>query len=193
MIKTEWRMSGPGRMEVLRPICGKAAWHIWFSHLRRVGEPDLILGSCFFQLRHKLFAELSHFWLNHYAAIGLIRVAFVIPLMIDLCRVESSELRHFGNNRIGPDLRGRDVGDGFFSGGLLLRRMIEDRGAILGADVGTLPVQSRRIVYGEEDIEQVLEGDYLRIERDLHNLGVAGFPGANILISRVGYLAARIT
>ena len=45
----------------------------------------------------------------------------------------------------------------------------------------------------EVDMEQVLETDDLRIERDLHDLGVACGPGADVLVRRVGHPTTGIS
>src|SRR2546425_11315798 len=55
----------------------------------------------------------------------------------------------------------------------LLRRIVKDRGPILGPDVPALPVQGRRVVDGEEDPQDVRERDDAGIERDLHGLRMA--------------------
>src|SRR5215813_8326225 len=112
--------------------------------------------------------------------------------MIFLRLVESVEFRHLSHNRLVPDFLACDVSDDFVSDGFLLRRVIEDRGAILRADIGALTIQSRRIVDRKEDFEQFLERDHLRIELDLHDLGVACFSRAYLFIRRIGHSAARI-
>src|SRR5919197_4190908 len=57
---------------------------------------------------------------------------------------------------------------------LLLRRVEEDRGAVLAADVRALAVPLSGVVRAPEEVEQLLVGDDRRIELDLHRLGVAG-------------------
>ena len=64
--------------------------------------------------------------------------------------------------------------------------------AVLVADVRALPVQLRRVVLGEEDGEQLLVGDALRVVGDLDDLGVARAVAADLLVGRVRGRAARI-
>src|SRR5262245_31602092 len=101
-------------------------------------------------------AELDDLWLNHHAAIALIRISLVIPLMIILSRVESVEFRQLSHNRLVPDFLLCDFSHDLFRDGFLLRRVIEDCGAILSADIGALTIQSRWIVDRKEDFEQFL-------------------------------------
>src|SRR5580693_5871000 len=70
-------------------------------------------------------------------------------------------------------------------GGFLLRRMKENRRAILRPEVGPLSIDLRRIVYAPEHLEQSLKTDLRRIERNLHDLSVPGLVGANILVRRI--------
>src|SRR5712692_3052296 len=63
--------------------------------------------------------------------------------------------------------------------------MVEDRRAVLRADVVSLPVGCRRVVDDEEHLEDFLEGHGLRVEGELDHLGVAGIPRADVLVARV--------
>ena len=70
--------------------------------------------------------------------------------------------------------------------------MDEDRGTVLIPDVPTLPVQLRRIVLAPEDVEQLAVGDPLGVERDLHDLGMAGRVRADVLVGRVPGVPAGV-
>ena len=105
-------------------------------------------------------------------------------------RRERLELRH---DRLIPQLLRLKLGDHALCRGLLLGTVIEDRRAILRADVGALAVEGGRVVDREEDVEQVFERDDLGIERDLYDLGVAGGSGADVLVRRVGDAPAGIS
>src|SRR2546423_8206970 len=72
-----------------------------------------------------------------------------------------------------------------FSSGFLFRRMIENHGTVLGADIRALPIQSRRIVVGPENVEELIVTDLRRVELQLNDLSVAGFIAANILVGRI--------
>jgi hypothetical protein len=69
----------------------------------------------------------------------------------------------------------------------------EDHRPVLAPNIGPLSVQGRRIVGGEEDLEDLSEGDDRRIELNLDNLCVAGTPRADTLIGRVRVRAPGIT
>ncbi|GEM_PF-7077349 len=57
-------------------------------------------------------------------------------------------------------------------------------GPLLGAFVGPLPVQLRRVVgHGRIDLQQVAEGDLLRVESDLYRFGVAGSARADLPVA----------
>src|SRR5688572_11032611 len=68
----------------------------------------------------------------------------------------------------------------------LLRRRVEDRRAVLRADVVALTVRRCRVVQTEEPLlEQRLVAQHRRIEHDPHRLGVAGFAVVRVVIRRV--------
>src|SRR6185503_6929567 len=56
----------------------------------------------------------------------------------------------------------------------LLRVLRADRRSILRADVVALPIQLRRIMRGEKDVEEIGIADLVRIEGDPDCLGVSG-------------------
>ena len=60
------------------------------------------------------------------------------------------------------------------------------------ADIGSLPIQRRRIVIGPENIEQLFVTNDRRIELDLDNFGMSGLIGANIFVGRIFRVAAGI-
>src|SRR3977135_4454921 len=71
--------------------------------------------------------------------------------------------------------------------------MIKNNGPVLVPDVGTLPIQSGRIVIRPENLEQMIVADNSWIELDLHHFRVAGGVAANIFVGRILGLAAGIT
>ena len=89
--------------------------------------------------------------------------------------------------------RGGQLFKGLFGGLLLVVRLVEDDRPILRAFVRSLTVEARRVVRPPEDGEQVVEGDDRGVVLDLNDFGVPGQPGANLLISRVRHVAARVS
>src|SRR5690606_13560985 len=79
-----------------------------------------------------------------------------------------------GDGLTRPQSGGVDVGDRVAGDALLLGGEREDRGAITGADVVSLPVQRGRVVDLEEEREDVPVRRLGRVEDDLHRFGVAG-------------------
>src|SRR5215470_19273233 len=70
--------------------------------------------------------------------------------------------------------------------------MEEDRGAILRADVWSLPVYGCGIVGLPEHVQQPIVVNLCRIVRHLNHFGVTSFICANILVSRILCVAAKI-
>ena len=70
--------------------------------------------------------------------------------------------------------------------------MIKNNGPILCSDVGALPIQSRRIVIGPENIEQIVVFNLRRIEFNLHHFRVAGLVGANVLVTGILFRSAGV-
>jgi hypothetical protein len=79
-----------------------------------------------------------------------------------------------------------------FGSRFLLRRMVKDHGTILLSDIGTLPIQRRRIVVRPKNIKQLVVTNLRWIEFHLHDFGVAGFVRANIFIGWIILRSARV-
>src|SRR5439155_3036851 len=75
---------------------------------------------------------------------------------------------------------------------VLLVALREDRRAVLSANVVALTIELRRVVRGEEDVEQVVVTQLLRVEGDADRLGMVGVAAADLLVGRTGDVAARI-
>src|SRR3972149_7387788 len=71
--------------------------------------------------------------------------------------------------------------------------MVENHGSILRPDVVALAVERRRVVNGEEDLQEFLERDDVRVERDLEALRMVRGARADLLIRRVFHVPARVT
>ena len=76
---------------------------------------------------------------------------------------------------------------------LLGRVVVEDLGAILGPAVAELAAVVGGVGVVPEHVEELRVGDQLRVERDLHRLGVPGRLRRNLLVSGVALRPAGVT
>src|SRR5882724_809522 len=98
---------------------------------------------------------------------------FQIALVILFGGIEFAGGSDFRRDRALEFLAGFKIGPGFFRCGFLLRRMRENRGAVLFAEVGPLAVHLCWIVQLPEDVDQRFVLHFFRIEFDLDHFGVA--------------------
>ena len=63
--------------------------------------------------------------------------------------------------------------------------MIENRGAVLGSEIGALAIELRRIVILPKHIQQDVVRDFRRIVIYFHGFGVAGSIAANIFVGGI--------
>lgn len=138
-----------------------------------------------------LMEEFLQLRTNHDRAIRIpvgILVEIILVIVFGLIEFRKRhDLRHDGVLEF--RLRG---GFRFLCGGLLRVVLVENHGPVLGAVIWSLPVEGRRIVRGPEYFQERLKTDLRGVELQLHHLGMAGFPGANLLVGRVGHVPTRI-
>src|SRR5215217_1198619 len=70
--------------------------------------------------------------------------------------------------------------------------MIKNHRAILGSDIGTLPIHGRWVVVRPEHFQKLLITDLRRIEFHFHHFSVAAFIGANVFIRRIVLCSSRV-
>jgi|GEM_PF-1375153 len=138
------------------------------------------------------FAKLGYFGRYYKLAVDLFRVGGEVVLMVIFGGVEGAEGLEFGDDGGGPELAGGEVGNDGLCLDLLVGSVVKDGGAVLRADIGALTIGGGGVVDGEEDVKQVGVADDGRIKGDLDGLGVAGEPGAHLLIGRIGAITAGI-
>ena len=68
----------------------------------------------------------------------------------------------------------------------------EDDRAVLRAGVGTLAVEGGRVVGVPKKVDDFLVGNFRRVVGDLHDFGVSGSAGADLLVGRVFGLSAGV-
>src|SRR5581483_1595468 len=139
-----------------------------------------------------LLPELRHLRRNHELAIRLLGITLEVLLVIALGQVELRRRRDLGHDRRRKRLVGGEFADELL--GLLLLRpgVVEDRGAVLRADVVALAVGRGGIVDGEKYLQQLAIRDDRRIVGDAHHLGVACVALAHARVSRVRRISARV-
>src|ERR1700685_151765 len=108
--------------------------------------------------------------------------------MLRLRFPERTGLSHFRHHLTRPKPAGFHVGDGVDCDPFLFAGRVEDRGAITGSSIVTLPVHRSRIVNLEEELQQLSIAQLPRIEDDLDGFGMA----CMITVRRIGDIAARI-
>jgi hypothetical protein len=116
-------------------------------------------------------------------------VPLQVILVLRLGLPERPGRGHLGDHLARPQARRVDIGDRVLCDPLLRVACIEDRRPVAGADVVALPVPRGRVVDLEEELQQVTEGELVRVEDDLDGLGVA----AVVPVRRVRHVAARVT
>ena len=110
-----------------------------------------------------------------------------VVLMIRLGGIELGQRIEPRHDRTAEHVGAAELGDIGLGDFLLCLVGIEDRRAVLGADVGTLAVELGRVMGdGEEHLQDLAERDLARVVRHLHRLGMAGAPAAHLLVGRIG-------
>ena len=79
----------------------------------------------------------------------------------------------FGDHLPWPKTRCFDIGDRVFSNLFLLVARVEDCRAVARAAIVALPVEGRRVVNLEEELQECAEAYFLGIENDLDGFGMA--------------------
>src|SRR5690348_13710531 len=106
-----------------------------------------------------------------------------------------------GRPPIAPRLDGRNnaaaellvgPGNGLARLALLVFILREDGRPVLRPNVVALTVELRRVMSGEEDVEQFVIADLLGIEGDADRLGMTRIPAAHLLVGGVGDRAAGV-
>src|SRR5689334_10642887 len=142
----------------------------------------LLAISRFFQSIKKRLPRLRDFRCDHDLAVRLIRVPRVVRLVILLSRIEDRKGNELSDDWIVPRLVLLELGDRVLGRLLLLRRVIQNHRSILRSDVVALSIERGRIVDREEDTQKIAERNNRRIERHLHDLGVASRAAAHFLV-----------
>ncbi len=117
---------------------------------------------------------------------------FEIALVIFFGGIKFSGGRNFGGDGLLKFFAGFEFGFGFFGDGDLFRRMGEDRGAVLLAEVGSLAIHLGWIVQVPEGFDQSLVADFGWIEFDLDDFGVAGLVGADVFVRGIFSVAVAV-
>jgi hypothetical protein len=141
----------------------------------------------FFQFLFKLL-QLR---LDHYLAVAFVRIIIVIVLMLILGHVKFLQRHNLRDDRVLEFfLR---VSFGLFGRGFLGVILVKNYRTILCSRVGSLPIQSRRVMRIPKIVQQFFVGNFLRVIFDLRDFRVAGGAGADVMIGGVLRLAARET
>jgi len=139
-----------------------------------------------------LLLELGDLRRDDELAVARVGIAREVLLVIVLGGEEGLKRRQLGDNGVCKKLLGAHFFDHRFGIDFLGIRSVEDRRAVLGAYVRALAIKGGRVVDGEEDVQQVREGDDGGVEGDLHGLGMPRGAAANLFIGGVWAFAASV-
>eukprot|EP01025_Chloroclados_australasicus_P065450 TRINITY_DN8919_c0_g1_i4.p3 TRINITY_DN8919_c0_g1~~TRINITY_DN8919_c0_g1_i4.p3 ORF type:complete len:359 (+),score=80.99 TRINITY_DN8919_c0_g1_i4:28-1077(+) len=143
----------------------------------RAGASERLL---LLELLRELGSHLFDLRKGDVADVGLVRVQLGVVLVVILGHLEAVERLEGGHDGVAElALLG---GDERLGGLLFLLVGVEDRAAVVRADVAALAVEGGRVVRGEVDLEQGFVGDDLRVVHDADRLGVAGRAGGDLLV-----------
>ena len=137
-------------------------------------------------------AEFLHLGAHHKCAVPGVRVVRKVILVIRLGRAVVGKRRHFGGDGGAEQLVLRhlaDHGAGHFT---MLGLVVIDAAAVLRAHIVALAVQGGRVVGVEEDFQDLLQADFVSIERQAHNLGMACVALADLLVSGIDGVAIGV-
>ena len=123
----------------------------------------------------EFLAKVGYFWGIVENDVGIVGMKAGVILVIGFGGIEGLERDNLGDDSAGEDFGLIELGDVGLGDSFLLVVGVEDRGAILRAGIGALPIEFGGIVSdGEEDAEKFSVGDLRRVVGNLDGLGVAG-------------------
>ncbi len=126
-----------------------------------------------------------------------VRIGWILPqkvLVIFLCRVKGLERNQLRNNGFLVKAFGGEFFDISGRSGSLLIVHIKNGGAIVGTDVGPLPVQLRRVVdHFEKDVEKLFVRDHIGVKSNLDRLSMFRLTDADKLVIRGLFRSACVT
>lgn len=137
-----------------------------------------------------LLAHLLDLGLDHGLAVLVVGVLDVVVDVVLFGRIDGARWLHlchhllwqFGVHLVDDLLRQR----------LLVDVVVEDCRPVLRADVGPLSVELSGVVDEEEDVEDLLGANDVRVVLDLNDFGVAGVAFFHFLIGRLMLVAATV-
>ena len=140
----------------------------------------------------KRLAEFHNFRRHHHLAIAAPGVAGEVVVVFGFGLVEYGQRFDLRDQLAGIQFRVGDLLDDGPSGFGLGVGVGEDDRAVLRPDIVALAVLCGWVVDGEEHAQQVSVGQFVRVELDLHDLGMAGAAGADRLVAGVRHMAGGI-
>ena len=140
----------------------------------------------------KGLAKLRHLGCGHRHAIALVRVLGEEVLVVLLGSRIVAAGYHFGHHRLAVCLALGDLAQNVLRHLGLLGCAGVDAAAVLRAHIVALPVQCGWVVDDKEDLQDLFQADFLRVELELHHLVVTGGAGAHLLVAGVDHLAIAV-
>lgn len=115
-----------------------------------------------------------------------------VLLVVFFGAVEGGGGLHFGDDGTIEDAGFFERGDGFARFGFLFGIVIENRGAVLRADVGSLAIERGGIVVLKKRGDEFAIGNLSGVEFDFDGFGVAGRAGADVFVGGIFFRAAGV-
>ena len=144
------------------------------------------------QVTRKGLAKLLNLGADHKCAVPGVRMVGKVILVVGLRRAVVRERRHFGGDGGAEHFVLRHLanhGVGHFA---MLGPIVVDAAAVLRSHIVALAVQGGRVVGVEEDFQDFLQADFVSIERQAHNLGMACVALADLLVSGIDGVAIGV-
>ena len=137
-------------------------------------------------------AEFVYLGGHHKCAVPGVRVVRKVILVIRLGRAVVGKRRHFGGDGGAEHFVLRHLADHGVGHFAMLGPIVVDAAAVLRAHIVALAVQGGRVVGMEEDLQDFLQADFVSIERQAHDLGMACVALADLLVSGIDGVAIGV-
>jgi len=139
----------------------------------------------------KMLPEFRHFGTDDDLTVALVLVTTIIILMVGVGLNKRRKRRQLRYHRLGKNLLFGQQGQSFGRDLFLNFTTIKNSAAVLLTDIRSLAVERGRVVGPEKHGQNIPVRNHRGVEGDLNHLGVTGFTGAHLLVSRLSLAAGK--